>query len=121
MQCVLRGTFFSVCVSPSDPTLTVKSVREVMAEVGKWEEVATFLKITYVRDLVKYEASRRVGGGREASKREEGCLVREMWVNGDPDASWEQLSMALYHVKGADRESSSNGKTALTSRYVLYV
>ena len=99
--------FFSACVSPSDPTLTVESVREVMAEVGNWEEVATFLKIPdFVRELVKDEASERVGGEREAPEREEGCLMGETWVNADPDASWEWLSMALYHVKSEEKAAA---------------
>ena len=99
--------FFSACVSPSDPTLTVERVREVMAEVGNWEKVATFLKIPdFVRELVKDEAPERVGGEREASEREEGCLMGEMWVNADPDASWEWLSMALYHVKSEEKAAA---------------
>ena len=85
----------------------MKSVREVMAEVGNWEEVATFLKIPdFVREFVKDEASERVGGKREASEREEGCLMGEMWVNADPDASWELLSMALYHVKSEEKAAA---------------
>ena len=85
----------------------MKSVREVMAEVGNWEEVATFLKIPdFVREFVKDEASERVGGKREASEREEGGLMGEMWVNADPDASWELLSMALYHVKSEEKAAA---------------
>ena len=34
-QCCLLSSP-SACVSPSDPTLTVENVREVMAEVGHW-------------------------------------------------------------------------------------
>jgi len=37
----------SACVSPSDPTLTVENVTEVMGEVGDWEEVSYELGVPH--------------------------------------------------------------------------
>ena len=100
--------FFYACVSPSDPTLTVENVREVMAEVGDWVEVATFLEITdFVQEIVKDKAFERVFKGEEKlSEREASCLMGEYWVNTDPDASWEKLSMVLYHAKNAEKATA---------------
>ena len=113
--------FFSACVSPSDPTLTVENVRKVMREVSDWEEVATILEITdFVREIVKDEASERVKGEEELSEREASCLLGEYWVNADPDASWEKLSMALYHAKNEDK-ATAMAKQHLPQGMAIYL
>ena len=82
-------------VSPSDPTLTVENVAEVMGEVGNWERVAqgdgleTFgLKIPYFK---LQEIKQQSYTDRDRSR-----LVREYWVNTDPNASWWRLADVLY-------------------------
>ena len=82
------------CVSPTDPTLTVENVRDVMTEVENWKNVGIALGVpgSKLREL-----------NRQSSTEREKCLVLgEYWVNTDPDASWEELSRVLYQ-KGQER------------------
>ena len=75
-------------VSPSDPTLTVENVREVMAEIGDWERVGSWLYVPY---------SKRQEISQQSSTEGEKCLaLGDYWVNTVPDASWERLAMVLY-------------------------
>ena len=84
-QCCLLSSP-SACVSPSDPTLTVENVREVMAEVG--ESVGTGLHVPYSkRQEIKQQPS---------TEREKNLELGDYWVNTDPNASWEKLARALY-------------------------
>ena len=83
-QCCLLSSP-SACVSPSDPTLTVENVREVMAEVGNWEEVKWL-----VPESKKEEISQQ-----SSTEREKSLALGDYWVNTAPDASWEKLARAL--------------------------
>ena len=87
-QCCLLSSP-SACVSPSDPTLTVENVREVMAEVGNWVSVGSVLVVPYSK---VQEISQQ-----SSAKREKCLALGDYWVNTDPDASWERLARALYH------------------------
>ena len=78
----------SVCVSPSDTTLTVENVSEVMAKVGNGVRVASWLGVP---DFKQQEIS------QQSSTERERCLaLGEYWVNTTPDASWEKLTRVLY-------------------------
>ena len=87
-------------VSPSDPTLTVENVREVMAAVENWLDLRNCL-------------------GVQGLKRQElvhpsptWCLaLGEYWVNNDPDASWERLANRLY-------QGEEEGALAVTKQYL---
>ena len=78
----------SACVSPSDPTLTVENVREVMAEVGNLEEVGSWLGVP----LSKRKEIRE----QSSTEREKRLAVGDYWVNTHPNASWERLARKLY-------------------------
>ena len=85
----------SACVSPSDPTLTVENVTEVMGEVGDWERVARGdrmhslgLNITLSKVLEIKQQS--------YTERDRSHLAGEYWVNTVPNASWRSLADALY-------------------------
>ena len=79
----------SACVSPSDPTLTVENVREVMAEVGYWWSVGFELGVPY---------SKLKGIKQQSSTERDMCLaLGDYWVNTDPNASWEKLANVLYN------------------------
>ena len=81
--------FPSACVCPSDPTLTVENVREVMAKVGNWEVVGHWLGFPYSkRQEIRQQSS---------TEREKSLALGGYWVNTVPDASWEKLARALYH------------------------
>ena len=78
----------SACVSPSDPTLTVENVTEVMREVRQWEQVASSLRVPNSKQQeIKQQSS---------SEREKRCTVGGYWVSTHPDPSWEKLALALY-------------------------
>ena len=78
----------STCVSPSDSTLTVDSVLEVMGKVQKWEEVGIWLNIPYSkRQEIRKQSSTEI---------EKSHQVGRYWVNTDPDSSWEELGRVLY-------------------------
>ena len=68
----------------------MENVREVMAEVGKWERV---------RNLLGVPCSKRQKIKQQSSTEREKCLeLVDYWVNTDPDASWERLARVLYEV-----------------------
>ena len=91
-QCCLLSSP-SACVSPSDPTLTVENVREVMAEVGNWESVGSWFGVPRsMRQEIKQQSS---------TKREKSLALGDYWVNTDPDASWEKLARVLW--RGEER------------------
>ena len=79
---------------PSDPTLTVENVREVMAEVGNWEEVGSWLDVP---------RSKRQEISQQSSTEREKCLaLGDYWFNTEPHASWEKLARSLYQ-EGEER------------------
>ena len=86
-QCCLLSSP-SACVSPSDPTLTVENVREVMAEVGDWWGVGISLDVPRSkRQEIKQQSSTEKGN----------CLaLGDYWINTVPDVSWKRLAMGLY-------------------------
>ena len=79
----------SACVSPSDPTLTVENVTEVMGEVGDWERVGQWLEIP---DSKLQEIKQLSTSDREKSRS-----LGKYWVTTVPGASWERLGYALYN------------------------
>ena len=83
----------SACVSPSDPTLTVENVREVMAEVEDWRNVGIRIGVP----LSKLQEIRH----QSSTEREKNLALGDYWVT-DPDASWERLAWVLYQ-KGEER------------------
>ena len=91
MNTVLFIVLPSACVSPSDPTLTVENVREVMAEVGNWRNVARWLGVP---DSKRQEISQQ-----SSTERKKSHALGDYWVNTDPNASWKRLARALYHSR----------------------
>ena len=82
----------SACVSPSDPTLTVENVREVMTEVvGIWSNVGIELRVP---DSKLEEISQQ-----SSTEREKSVALGDYWVNTAPDASWEKLARGLYRME----------------------
>ena len=90
-------------VSPSDPTLTVENVREVMAEVGNWKMVGSSLLVPYskLQEIIQ----------QSSTEREKSLTLGDYWVNTAPDASWEILARVLY------REQQERA-VAVTKRYL---
>ena len=75
-------------VSPSDPTLTVDSVLEVMGKVQDWERVRGVLSVPPSKlDEIKEQSS---------TEMEQHLELTKYWVNTDPDPSWEKLGRVLY-------------------------
>ena len=87
-QCCLLSSP-SACVSPSDPTLTVENVREVMAEVRNWESVGDWLDVSNSK---QQEISQQ-----SSTKREKSLALGDYWVNNHPHASWKRLARKLYY------------------------
>ena len=87
----------SACVSPSDPTLTVEKVTEVMGEVGDREEVWSWL---HVRESKRAEIKQQSSTEGEKSR-----ALSQYWINCAPDASWEGLATALY-LSGEERAAA---------------
>ena len=79
----------SACVSPSDRTLTMENVREVMAEVGDWEKVRWL-----VHDSKQQEIKQQ-----SSTEREKSLALGDYWVNTNPNASWERLATELYEER----------------------
>ena len=78
----------STCVSPSDSTLTVDSVMEVMGKVQGWEEVGIALCVpSSKRDEIEEQSSTEI---------EKSHQIGRYWVNTHPDPSWEELGKVLY-------------------------
>ena len=75
-------------VSPSDSTLTVYNVLEVMGKVWEWEEVGYELGVpSFKLDEIKEQSSTEI---------EKSHQVGRYWVNTHPDPSWEELGRTLY-------------------------
>ena len=89
-----NGISPSACVSPSEFTLTVEKVMEVMGEVkvGKWVEVGSRLGVPTLSEILV----------QSSTEREKSRAVGEYWVQYVPDASWERLATALY-MNGEER------------------
>ena len=69
----------------------MENVREVMAEVGDWVNVGSWLGVPYSKlQGIKEQSS---------TEREKSLALGDYWVNTAPDASWEKLGMALYQVR----------------------
>ena len=84
----------SACVSPSDPTLTVENVMEVMGEVIYWEKVArgsSLSRCLGIPDSKLQEIKQQSYTERDSSR-----LAGEYWVSTDPNASWRRLADVLY-------------------------
>ena len=82
----------------------MENVREVMAEVGEWEEVGDGLGVPH---------SKLVEINQQSSTVREECLaLGDYWVNTAPGASWERLARVLYH-QGEERA------LAVTKQYLL--
>ena len=79
------------CLFPSGPTLTVENVREVMAEVGDWDSVGSWLDVPFTkRQEIKQQLS---------TERERRLALGDYWVNTAPGASWERLAWVLYQKR----------------------
>ena len=65
----------------------MENVREVIAEVGKWENVWTL--------LVPYSKQQEISQ-QSFTEREKCLALGDYWVNNDPGASWKGLAWALY-------------------------
>ena len=85
----------SACVSPSDSTLTVENVTEVMGVVGNCMGVAGDGSIITpglgVPDPKLQEIEQE-----SSSERDKSHAVGGYWVKTDPDASWKKLAGILY-------------------------
>ena len=79
----------SACVSPSDPTLTVDNVMEVMREVGDRKWVWGML---YVPESKQTELMLQ-----SSTVEEETRSVSQYWINSSPDATWKELTSSLYY------------------------
>jgi len=75
-------------VSPSDPTLTVENVTEVMEKVRNWERVGYELHVPYDK---RWDIELLSTFEREKSRS-----LGRYWVNTVPGASWRVLGHALY-------------------------
>ena len=87
----------SACVSPSDPTLTVEKVTEVMGEVGDREMVWAVLGVPDSK-LAEIEQ-------QSSPEGEKSRALSQYWVNCAPDASWEELALTLY-LRGEERAAA---------------
>jgi len=89
-------------VSPSDPTLTVENVTEVMGEVLNWKRVARGhirYRDTHISQscglTIPYSKLKEIQQ-QSSSERDSSHAIGEYWINTYPDASWEMLADALY-------------------------
>ena len=71
----------------------MENVREVMAEVGDWVRVGSWLVPRSKRLEISQQSS---------TEREKSFALGDYWVNTAPDASWERLASVLYQ-KGEKR------------------
>ena len=93
----------SACVFPSDPTLTVENVTEVMGEVGDREMVWVLLGVPESKLAeIKQQSS---------TEGEKSRALSQYWVNCAPDASWKELANTLY-LRGEERAA------AMAKRYL---
>ena len=75
-------------VSPSDSTLTVDCVLEVMGKVQEWEVVGYALGVP--------DSKRQEIEEQSSTEIEKSHQIGRYWVNTDPVPSWEELGKALY-------------------------
>ena len=93
----------SACVSPSDPTLTVDNVSEVMREVGDREFVWEWVLVPQSkRTEVMLQSSTDAAKTRALS---------QYWVKCVPHSSWMRLTKSLYLI-GEERAA------AMAKRYL---
>ena len=100
----------SACASPSDPTLTVENVMEVMEKVERWEGTGQKYRLrrtdsgVHISDLndvtlgvpfPKAEAIRY----QSSSTRDRCLTIIEHWISTHPDASWKNLATTLHKKK----------------------
>ena len=78
-------------MSPSDSTLTVDSVLEVMGKVQKWKEVGGGIFGLGIPDSKLDEIEEQ-----SSTEMEKSHQVGLYWVNTHPDPSWEELGKTLY-------------------------
>jgi len=66
----------SACVSPSDPTLTVDNVSEVMREVGNRVRVWVLLDVpeSKLTELMQ----------QPSTEEEKTCALSQYWINSSP-------------------------------------
>ena len=77
-------------VSPSDSTLTVDSVLEVMGKVENWKKVGGIFGLDVPdskRDEIEEQSSTEI---------EKSHQLGRYWVNTHPDPTWKELGKALY-------------------------
>ena len=67
----------------------MENVREVMAEVGDWRGVGSW--------LVPYSKLEEISQ-QSSTNREKSLALGDYWVNTDPDASWKKLATELYRM-----------------------
>ena len=85
----MRPKSDAACVSPSDSTLTVDNVLEVMGKVQKWYEVGYELDVPSSKlNKIKEQSSTEMKKSHQ---------VGRYWVNTHPNPSWEELGKALYY------------------------
>ena len=72
----------------------MENVREVMAEVGNWEEVGIKLGVPHSK---QQEISQQ-----SSTEMEKSLALGDYWVNTAPDASWKKLARVLYR-RGEER------------------
>ena len=86
----MKLTVFNACIyTPPDPTLTVETVLSVMEKVtdGGADEVWERL-IRVVFDDISSKCS---------TERELMHTCADIYVNCDPESSWERIASGLYH------------------------
>ena len=84
----MRPKSDAACVSPSDHSLTVDSVLEVMGKVQEWELLGIELEVPLSKRQEIEEVS--------STEEEKSHQVGRYWVNTHPDPSWEELGRVLY-------------------------
>lgn len=88
---------------PSDPSLTVEKVLEVMGEVRDWERLGGRLEIpdSQLAEIMM-----------KSSTDEEKCrTLGQYWVKTAPNVSWERLAWTLYY-------SGEEIAAAMANRYL---
>ena len=100
----------------------MENVREVMAEVGNWEEAGDWLGVPPSK---QEEISQQ-----SSTERDKSLSLGDYWVNTDPDASWEKLARELYR-RGEERAAAvtrqylqqgmSSSSLAEISVYRMYI
>ena len=91
-DCDIKHTCFNfyVILSPSDPTLTVENVLGVMEKVtdGRAEKIwRRLIGSTVLKDI----------SSKCSTERELVNVCADIYVNCDPDSSWEGVALGLHH------------------------